>query len=375
MPESFGEIEDKGPDVSTNELFDTKRYPINRRGAAAYKDLISSARDGLADQNCARLAAFIRPNVVERMQAEAAALVPQATYTKADLNPYFTAPPEGLPEDHPLRRLSPRRHGMVRGDRFARAGLVWAVFRSPALVDAIVAARPTCLDRDKIDKYQKLSPPNGRMRALMDDIFSSHLDQCLWIPPSLPYYSMREGGSVNATKALVFSSWSMVPDTVAAILSYEAERRMGVEEAGMFYFDRQRPRPLQFRYAQGRLAGLRALLLIYPSPVIAAKADPLDIVAEHHASLSYEEMRSAVAERLRPLLRQLQECADIDAEVDNWEWAGPSVLDAIAGNKAGAWLEEENGFNSLGDEAAFEDHVTELKQASEKKRGERRRYG
>ncbi|MDX1423336.1 MAG: hypothetical protein R3322_09370 [Kiloniellales bacterium] len=150
MPESFGEIEDKGPDVSTDALFDTKRYPINRRGAAAYKDLISSARDGLADQNCARLAAFIRPNVVERMQAEAAALVPQATYTKADLNPYFTAPPEGLPEDHPLRRLSPRRHGMVRGDRFARAGLVWAVFQN----DDLCAFVADCLGYEKLYTYR-----------------------------------------------------------------------------------------------------------------------------------------------------------------------------------------------------------------------------
>lgn len=239
--------------------------------------------------------------------------------------------------------------------------------RSPALIDAVAAARATCLNRDAIDTYHPLSPPNGRMRALMVDVFSSGLDQCLWIPPSLPYYATEESESIKATKALVFSSWSMVPDAVAAILSYEAERRMGVKEAGMDYFDPQRPRPLQFRFAQGRLAGLRALLMIYPSPVIAAKADPLDIVSAHHASLSYEEMRSAMTERLRPLLRQLQACANTDAEVDTWEWAGPPVLDAIAGNDAGAWLEQSDGFVNLGEEDAFPDHVNELRNASKAK--------
>ena len=239
--------------------------------------------------------------------------------------------------------------------------------QAPALVDAVAAARSSCLDRDAIDTYHPLSPPNGRMRALMEDIFASGLDQCLWVPPSMPYYG---GGTETgkATKALVFSSWSMVPDAVAAVLSYEAERRMGVKEAGMDYFDRQRPRPLQFRVAQGRLAGLRALLLIYPSPVIASQADPLDVVASHHALLSYEEMRAALAGRLQPFLRRLQAGANQEVEVDTWEWAGPAVLDAIEGNRAKDWLDRQDGFVSLGEEEAYPAHVDELRKAAREQR-------
>ncbi len=239
--------------------------------------------------------------------------------------------------------------------------------QAPALIDAVAAAKSSCLDRDAINDYRPLSPANGRMRALIDDVFASGLDQRLWIPPSLPYYGGDEDDTGKATKALVFSSWSMVPDAVAAILTYEAERRMGVKEAGMGYFDRQRPRPLQFRMAQGRLAGLRALLLIYPSPVIAAEADPLDIVAENYGPLSYEEMRAALAERLQPFLHKLQVGADLDAAVDTWEWAGPAVLDAIAGNSATAWLEQHDGIISLGEEEAFPAHVNELRKVAESK--------
>ncbi len=135
---------------TTDELFDTARYPLNRRGTAAYRDLVRSAQDGLEARTCARLAGFIRPQVVADMQDEADALIPEATYTKADLNPYFTVPPEGLPEDHPLRRLSPRRHGMVRGDRFARDGLIWAVFQNEDLL-AFVA---DCLGYERLYTYR-----------------------------------------------------------------------------------------------------------------------------------------------------------------------------------------------------------------------------
>ena len=55
---------------------------------------------------------------------------------------------------------------------------------SAALRDAILAARPAMLDRDALDAYAPLDPANGRMRAIMDDIFGAGLEQNLWIPAS-----------------------------------------------------------------------------------------------------------------------------------------------------------------------------------------------
>ena len=115
--------------------------------------------------------------------------------------------------------------------------------RPVALLDAIRSAEPSCLVRSRIRDYRSLKPPNGRMRLLMDDVFGDELEKHLWIAPSLPYYGDGNLRGVRPSKSLVFSSWSMVPDAVAAVLSYEAERRMGVKKAGMGYFDRQRPRP------------------------------------------------------------------------------------------------------------------------------------
>ena len=232
------------------------------------------------------------------------------------------------------------------------------------LLDAIKAARSSSLVRRRIREYRPLKPPNGRMRFLMDDVFGDGLDQHLWIPPSLPYYGDSDTDERPTSKSLVFSSWSVVPDAVAAVLSYEAERRMGVKQAGMGYFDRQRPRPLQFRVAQGRLAGLRALLLVYPSPLIAQAADPLDVVACHSETLSYDAMRAALATRLEPYVRRMQSAADESTDLDTWQWAGPAVLDALAGNRSRIWLEDANdGFVCLGAEDAWGNHVDALRKA------------
>jgi hypothetical protein len=204
---------------------------------------------------------------------------------------------------------------------------------SAALVSAMAAAKSACLDHEKLNAYAPIEPANGRMRAVMEDVFRDGLEQNLWIPPALPYYG-EPPSDARPTKALIFSSWSMVPDAIAATLSYEAERRMGAGETGRGYFDQKRPRPLQFRIAEGRLAGLRALLLIYPSPVLAELGDPLAVIAGASERLSYADMRLKVADRLKGKLADLAARGSDGAEGGFQEWALPAAIDATASNGA-----------------------------------------
>ena len=227
------------------------------------------------------------------------------------------------------------------------------------LIGAITRAKPTMLDHEHLNTYKPLDPPNGRMRGLMDDMFREQLEQNLWIPPSLPYYGPARSGA-PLTKALIFSSWSMVPDAIAALLSYEAERRMGVGETSQHYFDKIRPRPLQFRQDQGRNAALRAMLLIYPSSKLAEIADPLSILAERTEPLSLNGMRQAVAARLQPIFKTLGQEASGDADGHAWEWAAPVALDALSGSRTGMWLQSPQGLASLATEDGFQEHVAEL---------------
>jgi len=99
---------------------------------------------------------------------------------------------------------------------------------SDALRDALFSANGQLLSKDKLEGYQALDPANPRMRVLFEDTIDKGMWQLLWMPPSMPY--IEPGGVYRdkdgLTKALVFSSWSAVPDAVASICSYEAERKM-----------------------------------------------------------------------------------------------------------------------------------------------------
>ena len=99
---------------------------------------------------------------------------------------------------------------------------------SDALRETLSSANGQLLTKNKFEGYQALDPANPRMRVLFEDTIDKGMWQILWMPPSMPY--IEPGGVYREkdglTKALVFSSWSAVPDAVASICSYEAERKM-----------------------------------------------------------------------------------------------------------------------------------------------------
>lgn len=234
---------------------------------------------------------------------------------------------------------------------------------NPAVVEALRAARPAMLDRERIDSYEPLEMANGRMRALSDDVFANGLDQHLWLPPALPYYG-AEATSAPLTKSLVFSSWSMVPDAIAALLSYEAERRaLGEAPSGdkhARYFDTQRSRPLQFSTSE-RLSGLRALLLVCPSPTLASAVDPYRDFTRAEHNLSLDEVLAAARVHLAEQLSVSRANSTTSQVTDSrWEWAGPAIMDFAGFTGFGPWLAATDGLRSLADESGFVDHVDEL---------------
>ena len=96
-----------------------------------------------------------------------------------------------------------------------------------SLSRAMVADGAGLLHVADLDRYSPIDPANPRMRALFEATLDHGLWRVLWVPASMPYWS--PGGAfaevVDVTKALVFSSWNMVPDAIATLCSYEAERR------------------------------------------------------------------------------------------------------------------------------------------------------
>jgi len=214
-----------------------------------------------------------------------------------------------------------------------------------------------------VERYGKIDPENARLRSLISEVLDAEAWRLLWLPPSLPYYEL--GAPFDSerlrsfTKRLVFSAWAVAPKAVAALLSYEAERRMlgNASKRTTYSEARVKLKPLlRFSQTRGRLPGLPVLALLYPSPVLAQLGDPLEIASDSPRSLTTTEVLGVVSERITARLEPLLAGKPVDGPVDEkWYWATPFLLDlqddpdiafAWLGrlNAAEAWTgEEERG--------------------------------
>ena len=218
--------------------------------------------------------------------------------------------------------------------------------------DLAASRGAAAIDWASYEAYGVLDPGNPRMRALFDEVIASDAWRMLWVAPALPYYTLGgvyQGAARAAfTKRLVFSAWTAVPRAIAALTSYEAERRImrpgrrrGPENTPA---GRERIKPLlRFARSRGRLVGMPVLALIYPSPALARLADPLRLASSVSGSgradpaFILDEARKLVAEAISPLT------ADRSGPPDpRWYWAAPFLFDQHLSQGASEWLERWN---------------------------------
>lgn len=251
------------------------------------------------------------------------------------------------------------------------------------------AAEGGLLSFDQIRAYEQIDPGNARLRNLMADTLDRGTWQAVWMPPSMPYYEsgppFDDPGFTGFTKRLVFSSWTVAPQAIACVLSYEAERRMVRKNRKRRVMNTQEARKRQrglLRFARDsrneeRLVGMPVFALLYPSPTLARLGDPLRFAAEAGGAPSRQHILSRVAQqlerRLGPVLRRHGEGpAD-----DNWYWVAPLLLDERANgelnaeflgrpNAAVAW---DRGEASSESDSAFAQHVERARDAAKTDRG------
>lgn len=245
---------------------------------------------------------------------------------------------------------------------------------SDALREALRRAQACGLKQDDIEGYARIEPGNARLRALWGLTLERDLWRVLWMPPSLPY--LRPGGAFRTlgpvTKALVFSAWNFVPDAIAALTSYEAER-LAVDSLGREPFahaalyDRLKPL-LRFtkETGTGRLTGMPTLALLAPSPSLAALVDPLRLAlnarealsagrangTEADAALHADDALARTEARVRGRLAPLLAGAPTDGPADErWYWASLALLDRGqegAGSAFRAWCARRDGWREVG---------------------------
>ena len=253
------------------------------------------------------------------------------------------------------------------------------------LVSALQAGKNHLLRRNDIRSYREISPSNPRMRYLFDLTINRRLWKILWLPPSMPY-SSPDGPFADiyeATKCLVFSAWNVVPDAIASLCSYEAERIMLSRfprrvSYGKLY-DELRPL-LRYSRTEGRLSGMTVLILLYPSPALAKLVDPLKIAMSYQMSsqedglIPVRVLVDTAAELLKPFLDSLlDDVTDSESEDQRWYWALPALLDGQMFPDMKHWLGDgDEGWASIATDGSrergelFEEHLRLFRQAMDR---------
>ncbi len=231
------------------------------------------------------------------------------------------------------------------------------------------------LTRSSFKDYEAIDAANPRLRSLFEDSLEQDLWRVLWMPPSLPSWQPAGpfAGITKATKSLVFSAWNVVPDAIAALCSYEAERRMlgTLPRADLTHdtlYDRIKPLLRFAKDADGHRLGMPTLLLQYPSPTLASLVDPVQLGLDHGAEglPSFEVLREQLVRRLDPLIEPYVEGARRGGREDErWYWVLPALMDhaRYRGMRkwcAGMWRDHANAGDADAQGSNFKDHVDQL---------------
>ncbi len=254
---------------------------------------------------------------------------------------------------------------------------------SEELLEAFRQVDGELLRNGIIQRYRATDPANARLRELMSKTLNAGQWQLLWLPPSLPY--LQPGGvyaqKIPATKSLIFSSWQVVPDTIAAISSYECERLMMQEQQGLPRYHelhKKRRQLLQFRMdtEENRPAGMPALALMYPCVTLANIGDPLSIAVASGAeappvvSEVKAQLKALIESKLAPVKPSTSSKDGVPDQ--RWYWAALALLDAPYLNELLPWMTDlEGGWPSVqttdegGAAAGFQQHIDQFAEAIE----------
>ncbi len=204
------------------------------------------------------------------------------------------------------------------------------------------------INLNNIDQYKALAPdhsknpPNGKLRLLLQETVLNNGWKYLWIPPSVPYYTLEGAyqGSWGFSKTLLFSSWKMVPRMVASLVSYEAERlsignpksiseKETIEDKREYFLKRRSPRP-QFTFKvdkeEQEPSQMNNFILSFPSHFLAELYDPASNISEAKSlpEIRRQLEKTIVTEFKR---RKLNEYAKGKGDWQKWFWIAPLLFD------------------------------------------------
>jgi helicase-like protein len=214
-----------------------------------------------------------------------------------------------------------------------------------------------------IANFDSLDAQNARLRGLVKESLDRGAWKVLWVPPTLRYYQVQgspyeEAHASSLTKILVFSNWRFEPRAIAAMLSYEAERRVAELAPEKVRYEglstKARRGLLRFSLDEkGEPRELNNLLVLYPSPSLCELIDPLEeakSASRQGATLDIASMMLVAEGRIAALIGRPAEGASASSERENQSWYTAAIcradLEAHAGDVCG-WFARRPGWGAL----------------------------
>jgi hypothetical protein len=243
-----------------------------------------------------------------------------------------------------------------------------AIKQKGPVLKMVQEVKDAWIDLDKIQQYKPLDTiPNGNMRTLIDiGLKENKMYLHLWLKPAIPYYKTHGcyKDAVNPSKVLIFSKWRMVPKSIAAIVSYEAER-VTIGSRRLHFKDlkytpeysstdkikrlpRKPGKVLSLKVKNDNPATMSVFTHLYPSLTLANCYQPdSNIRVETPHSLS--EINKHIVELLKEKVKK----AAIDKYNNkgkvslDWYWLMPLLLDKFYfKNEYNDWFSQSNYLNS-----------------------------
>ena len=232
------------------------------------------------------------------------------------------------------------------------------------------------LPADKINNFETLQPRNSKVRQLVEEsLDESESWQLLWVPPTMPYYEASPAfdQAQDFTKTLVFSSWKVVPKTVATLYSYQAECRMIGEPTEQRTYDElseKRGQLLNFTESDGRPQQMASLSLFYPCWSLARLVDPATVASKLDACSSYQDIFEATRSRIRSALEdagtRVEESQHGQRKVQFWRHMVALDRNHEQNEQIQAWLglshENDKSWSAPLSGRGFRKHIGELRE-------------
>lgn len=216
-----------------------------------------------------------------------------------------------------------------------------------SLTQALQAHQALLLSDETVTAYQEVDPGNGRLRMLLDHVIEKGHWRMLWMPPSLQPYRLdgpyADTDQSLPTKRLIFSAWQVVPKTIAALVSYEIERRLhtryDAESENTQEARERESQLLRLGRRDGQPTGLPLFTLLYPSSALARIGG--DALAEATRAAGDEAPAlEDVLDRAEAAIQAVLPAEVVeprDGRVDEaWYWITPLLLD-LAEEPRAAW--------------------------------------